>query len=295
MVDVLWFAERPGYGNVYYNDTFIDNAKCVNNLPVKLTTTAAGATEAGTNTGRLVTSESNPDPRNRPYIIPSNPPAAINTYQSGLCLHPESNYQENVCKGFFDGTAAGQYDFQNGNSYSGTKFMDDRFGAAYGVGYWDGYNMFYPQNGTQTQIQDASYSGGNVTTGNMMPQSEPQPPQITTTERQPSTVTQSPVRGGIDWMQVCTTLQSALVPSCDTLVNPDNTLTSEGRRAVECVTNGALLALGATALKVPTPAIAGGLDFLAASTGCGGIVNMNALKNVADPSTILQMLGRQRR
>jgi hypothetical protein len=61
----------------------------------------------------------------------------------------------------------------------------------------------------------------------------------------PSEATQSPPKSGIDWMSICTTVQPALYPSCDTLVNSDGTLTPEGQHAVDCIKNGALLAGGA--------------------------------------------------
>jgi hypothetical protein len=48
----------------------------------------------------------------------------------------------------------------------------------------------------------------------------------------------------MDWIKTCNDLQAALVSSCDVLVNPDNTLTTEGERAVGCIRNGLALAGG---------------------------------------------------
>jgi hypothetical protein len=104
----------------------------------------------------------------------------------------------------------------------------------------------------------------------------------------PSEATQSPQKSGIDWMNICTTVQPALYPSCDTLVNSDGTLTPEGQHAVDCIRNGALLAGGAMAagsaygVPVPPNLIAKGLSILAAPTGCGGIVKMDQINNVAN-------------
>ena len=56
--------------------------------------------------------------------------------------------------------------------------------------------------------------------------------------------------GGMDWIKTCNDLQAALISSCDVLVNPDNTLTTEGERAVGCIRNGILLAGGGSILAL---------------------------------------------
>lgn len=43
-----------------------------------------------------------------PFELPPRPPAVIYTYQSGLCLHPKSNYENDVCRGFLNGIAVAQ-------------------------------------------------------------------------------------------------------------------------------------------------------------------------------------------
>src|SRR5919112_3254726 len=50
---------------------------------------------------------------------------------------------------------------------------------------------------------------------------------------------------GYDWTGVCNTLQPALHSSCNSLVNDDGSLTSDGIHAMHCIRNGALLDLGA--------------------------------------------------
>lgn len=50
---------------------------------------------------------------------------------------------------------------------------------------------------------------------------------------------------GTNWMDLCNKISFALISSCDTLVNPDNTLTTVGTHARDCIQGGALLAVGA--------------------------------------------------
>jgi hypothetical protein len=52
------------------------------------------------------------------------------------------------------------------------------------------------------------------------------------------------MQGGIDWITACNNLEAALVSSCNILVNPDNTLTAEGERAVGCIRNGIVFGRG---------------------------------------------------
>ena len=47
---------------------------------------------------------------------------------------------------------------------------------------------------------------------------------------------------------MCSAVQSALYPSCDTLVKSDGTLSPQGQRAWACIRNGRTLAIGARAL-----------------------------------------------
>jgi hypothetical protein len=83
-------------------------------------------------------------------------------------------------------------------------------------------------------------------------------------------------------MSICITLQPALYSSCDTLVNPDGTLSAEGQCALGCIRNGAMLAGGAGLLGVPVSIIGKGLSLLSAPTGAGGMVKMDEINNVAN-------------
>jgi hypothetical protein len=68
---------------------------------------------------------------------------------------------------------------------------------------------------------------------------------------------------GIDWVKMCNDLQTALVSSCEVLVNPDNTLTFEGERAVGCIRNGIALAGGGSILlSLPLPLVITALQIL---------------------------------
>jgi hypothetical protein len=99
------------------------------------------------------------------------------------------------------------------------------------------------------------------------------------------------MQGGIDWITVCNNLQAALVSSCDILVNPDNTLTGEGQRAVDCIRNGILLAGGGSFLaNLSLPLIITALEALEEPTGCGGIVNWGSIGNVGDLQGIINLL-----
>jgi hypothetical protein len=83
-----------------------------------------------------------------------------------------------------------------------------------------------------------------------------------------------------NWMNACSTIQQFLYHSCDAYVNFDGTLTDEGGRAVVCIRNGAVLAVGGTVGGVPPSIAADILGGLAEMTGCGGIVDMQEVKRM---------------
>ncbi len=95
----------------------------------------------------------------------------------------------------------------------------------------------------------------------------------------------------MDWMNACSTVQQFLYQSCDTYVSPDGILTSEGERAVVCIRNGAVLALGGTIGGVPPSIAADILDGLAEMTGCGGIVDMQEVKRVVSLGGLTDLSG----
>ena len=95
----------------------------------------------------------------------------------------------------------------------------------------------------------------------------------------------------MDWIKICNDLQTALVSSCDVLVNPDNILTREGERAVGCIRNGIALAGGGSLLlSLPLPLVIGALQILEEPTGCGGIVEWGLIGNVDNLQGIINRL-----
>jgi hypothetical protein len=97
--------------------------------------------------------------------------------------------------------------------------------------------------------------------------------------------------GNFDWAQICSSLQIALVSSCDVLVNSDGTLTNEGERAVGCIRNGIVLAGGGSfLLLLPLPMIIAALQILEEPTGCDGIVQWGLIGSVGDLRSIINLL-----
>ena len=95
---------------------------------------------------------------------------------------------------------------------------------------------------------------------------------------------------GIDWSGKCQLVQVALTQSCDMLVNPDGSLSDQGRHAMNCIRNGALLGSGAKLIGIPTGIILGGLRMLAGPTGCDDVVNADALKGISGLGSIISFL-----
>jgi hypothetical protein len=105
---------------------------------------------------------------------------------------------------------------------------------------------------------------------------------------------QSSQGNGIDYTSICRTLQPVLLQSCDTLINPDGSLTiPDGTHAMHCIRNGILLGGGASLLGLPLPIVLKGLSILAPPTGCDGIVDMsgfNQIGNIGSLSSIMHFL-----
>ena len=93
----------------------------------------------------------------------------------------------------------------------------------------------------------------------------------------------------LDWNQICNTVEFALYNSCDVYVNSSGQLTYEGERAMGCIRNGLLIGGTAAGLSVPLEIIVPGLDMLAGMTGCDGIVKLDLLSTVGNPSQLLDM------
>ena len=82
---------------------------------------------------------------------------------------------------------------------------------------------------------------------------------------------------GTNWMNLCTKISFALTSSCDTLVNPDNTLTSQGMHVRDCIQGGALLAGAALLIGTPPTTIISVLPTIAQLGGCGDAVDFSKL------------------
>ena len=93
----------------------------------------------------------------------------------------------------------------------------------------------------------------------------------------------------LDWNQICNTVEFALYNSCDVYVNSSGQLTYEGERAMGCIRNGLLIGGAAAGLSVPLEIIVPGLDMLAGMTGCDGIVKLDLLSTIGNPSQLLDM------
>jgi hypothetical protein len=86
---------------------------------------------------------------------------------------------------------------------------------------------------------------------------------------------------GIDWNILCNDISqmSILFQSCSDLVNQNGTLTSAGETAMGCIKNGLSLGFEALHHGVPLGRVIFGLGLLAQPTGCGSVVNMNAVES----------------
>jgi hypothetical protein len=85
------------------------------------------------------------------------------------------------------------------------------------------------------------------------------------------------VNPGTNWIDLCNKISFALISSCDTLVNSDNTLTSQGMHVRDCIQGGALLAGADLLVGTPPTTIVSVLPTVAQLGGCGDVVNFNIL------------------
>jgi hypothetical protein len=83
----------------------------------------------------------------------------------------------------------------------------------------------------------------------------------------------------IPWRTLCNNTQQYLLKSCDRLINPDGSLTSDGDRAAGCIWNGAVLTGAGIKLHLPLGPIGNILGGLASLTGCGDIANINQIQS----------------
>lgn len=97
--------------------------------------------------------------------------------------------------------------------------------------------------------------------------------------------------GTQNWGNICNTIEWGLMNGCSTYVKSDGALTTEGKRAKDCVSNGGLLAGAGVLAGLPPGWIIGILKPLSDSTNCGGIVNWQVLETAANANDFLRILG----
>jgi hypothetical protein len=274
----------------YYLETgiFVKHGRCLSYADTSFTVGNMTGADNMTTENKGLTKPQTPI---APYSLPSNPPPAIKSYQSGLCLSPKTHYEIDVCKGFLDGSVAGKYDLQNGNRHSGSeKFMGNPpsgFGNGYLVGYSDGYNYFCPAetvNGTSCantnytgeNVTGYYYGGNNMTSGNMTSGSSVSSGNYTYSNMTPNPIEHRqlvPQQNRINWGEICRNplVDTLITEPCDTLTTPDGyTLTPEGERVLRCLAGGAVLGVvkpeALTAARALGPAVGCG----GTTTGTGG-------------------------
>lgn len=95
----------------------------------------------------------------------------------------------------------------------------------------------------------------------------------------------------IPWTTLCNSAQTYLLESCNSLINPDGSLTPDGDIAVGCITNGALITAIAAKLNMSPDAIQKLLQQLAPMTGCSGIVDLDQVQSSPDIQRLVQLAG----
>jgi hypothetical protein len=95
---------------------------------------------------------------------------------------------------------------------------------------------------------------------------------------------------GINWIDICIKLQSALYKPCSSYVNPDNTLTKDGEAVLKCFKTGRALGVASASLGLPADIVTSGLNFLAGSTGCGNILKPGELNKIGDLGNITNLI-----
>ncbi len=98
---------------------------------------------------------------------------------------------------------------------------------------------------------------------------------------------------GIDWNILCNDISqmSILFQSCIDIVNQNGSLTPAGETAMGCIKNGLSLGLEALHHGVPLGRVIFGLGLLAQPTGCGSVVNMNAVESANQFQFLMQAFG----
>jgi len=95
----------------------------------------------------------------------------------------------------------------------------------------------------------------------------------------------------VPWSVLCNQGQTYLIQSCSDLIDSRGTLTQAGDRAVECITNGAIITIAANTFHLPLDLVKSALGALAPMTGCDGIVNLNTIQTGPQVQSLLNMLS----
>ena len=150
----------------------------------------------------------------------------------------------------------------------------------------------YTSDGQYTTTYCDDWAKGYAATWNAKHRVQPTNPDAPSNNDNSGSATNSEGSQG-NYAGICQTVQPVLLQSCDTLVNPDGSLTSAGTSALGCIRNRIVLDGGATLLGVPLHVVLAGLSILAAPTSCGGIVDMsgfNRLSNIGSIGSLLSQL-----
>ena len=96
---------------------------------------------------------------------------------------------------------------------------------------------------------------------------------------------------GIDLSGKCQIVQSALFTNhAMYLVSPDGSLTNQGRHTMHCIRMALYLEEVLNCLEYHRNNHPAGLDMLAGPTGCDGVVNTGALKELGGLGSIISLL-----
>ena len=95
----------------------------------------------------------------------------------------------------------------------------------------------------------------------------------------------------VPWSALCNQGNAYLIPSCSDLIDSNGTLTQAGDRAVGCITNGAIITLGANLYHISPDIVKSALGVLAPMTGCDGIVNLNTIQTGPQMQSLLTALS----
>jgi hypothetical protein len=95
----------------------------------------------------------------------------------------------------------------------------------------------------------------------------------------------------VPWSALCNQGNAYLIQSCSDLIDSNGTLTPAGDRAVGCITNGAIITLGANLYHISPDIVKSALGVLAPMTGCDGIVNLNTIQTGPQLQSLLTALS----